>query len=981
MSERILFRRDFKKMKKNNTARIFGRVSVIICTLALIAALCVGVSAHSFRDVNEYDEAIDLLSSIEVIKGYSNTSFGPNDNVTRWQMALLISKLRTGRVETSVWEATGSSTEFPDVKPASHYPAAINYAHNNGIIIGRVNATTGAQEFAPDENITVQDGITMCVRALGYPKNQYDSGYPNSYISKGKELGLFEGLYNLSYTAKLTRGQTAQMLYNALFAPEYNGSTLADDAFGFIDSNIVLAATENLRFDTNVKYASSGKYTFAIINDYGRLGDSFELDASMFDFDNANEALGTMYSIRATGDYETILALDLVSKVLPDSKTASLSISGSSNITMGGISYKPVSQRSYALENGKTPSNKEILVYALNDDILATNGYTSGKLLSVSNMQGTTGYYTMRAFDDNGDGYADRAFYKAYSFGQYKADSSGRLSIAGNNTASQIKIVDKAGKTTTVTDGSYVLFAYDSQTKTLEIYKTLTEFKDATIGSAYNSTNSTLTVNSVQYQVGSNDVRGAAISTVAKDVTTLTATTSRKLSGYYDTDKKIIFVCTLQGEEVSLSGNYYYGDAAMILNVEYIQGYESSYNTGYQQGYTPTVNFYPAVKLSIKSFINSESNTFIVNAVDGTTVTQSNMYQLLQRGNVVKVAQSSTRTVSNGSQYVTYPVVNLTTVNNKASATTNNTSTVLYVSTDSSSVTKLFFLNTAAGMPESFSYIVDENTKIYVYDGYNPPVEYPYSEFSTWTLNTDTDGETTGGKTITSSLYNYYHAVYVNTANTYYAGYTTNIKATSIILKPFDYSSYASTSTSYNGIVYIPATSINQSGYSGVIGSTYAYAYAGFNLSTGTTVNVQLSSAKGKLTTAGYYKVLNNYITDITPVTSSIANESLTFTMSPTISSFRMVEEGKYQVTVGNMIYIIPKANIKIYQKTSSNYYGYTTETMTEITETSTNGSMTFDTALQFVSYSASTVKAIYMGSTQNLYSSYYYQGPFYIII
>ena len=159
---------------KKTMRKILFAAFLVFCSLLL----GIGLSAHTFKDVTQYEDAIELLSQIEVIKGYNADAFGPDDNVTRWQMALLISKLRTGNTETAVWAAESEEIAFADILPERHYPAAIAYAHANGIIIGQA-----AGIFNPDANITVQDGLTMCVRALGYPRAGYDSGYPNSYIS------------------------------------------------------------------------------------------------------------------------------------------------------------------------------------------------------------------------------------------------------------------------------------------------------------------------------------------------------------------------------------------------------------------------------------------------------------------------------------------------------------------------------------------------------------------------------------------------------------------------------------------------------------------------------------------------------------------------------------------------------------------------------------------------------------------------------
>ena len=952
--------------------RIISRAAAICIPLILAFTMCTAVSAaHNFRDVKEFDEAIDLLSGIEVIKGYSNTSFGPNDNVTRWQMALLISKLRTGRVETSVWEATGSGTAFTDVEAARHYPAAINYAHNNGIIIGRTSDV-----FAPDDNITVQDGITMCVRALGYPRSNYDSGYPNSYISKGKELGLFEGLYNLSYTATLTRGQTAQMLYNALFAPQYSGSTLADDAFGFVDTNIVLAATQNLRLDTNVKYASNGTYVFAEINDYGRLGDSFELDAKLFNIDaaSANNALGTMYAIRATGDFDTILSLEPVSKQLASSKTTSLTVNANSTITMGGINYTPVSLRTYALENGKTPSAKEIIMYAVSDDLVGKM-YTSGNQLTAKKLEGTTGYYSMIAYDDNGDGYADRAFYKSYAFGQYKADTSGRLAIANNLTASQISITGASVK-----DGDYVIYSFDSQTKTLDIHKVLSKIEGTLSG--YNSANSTIAIDNVSYYLGSKTVRGADPATVGKEIIALSGANSRKVQAYVDTETKIIFVAALQGEEVSLSGNYYFaGEIGMISRVYQLPMYDS-YTGNFN---TSQVSTYPVVY-----FDGDTTTPFVVGTIDGTQVTTANMAQLLKPGTVVRRAQVGSKydVYSSGTGMpTTRMVVNLTTVDNKASFTTSTNGMILSVTkpTEGSNESPILsVLAPDANRTELYRmYLQGNDVYVTIFDGYYNITKVPLETLLTddWQYTPSADDQLDG------KALNGYYSFYIAGQPNYYTQNSNSSIAYQIYIRPFDFSTYAATSSSYNGIVYISDTSrqFASSVYNPSTGSYNIQYNNAFNLSTGTTTSVFLVSSKGSITVSGYYKTLNGYIVDTTPVTTNIVPSTITQTQpgmitsgtqltllfKPSVSFMAGNTTDSLYASVNGQTYFPQKANIKIYRTTTSTYGG---TTLTQIDSTQ------FDTMLSLILSNTSYIQAIYMESTA---SSNYYpgSGPFYIII
>ena len=64
-----------------------------IITLVLCAAVLMSVPAFAFSDVaadNAYKEAIDNLSSLGVLSGYPDGSFGAKDPLTRAQFAKIV---------------------------------------------------------------------------------------------------------------------------------------------------------------------------------------------------------------------------------------------------------------------------------------------------------------------------------------------------------------------------------------------------------------------------------------------------------------------------------------------------------------------------------------------------------------------------------------------------------------------------------------------------------------------------------------------------------------------------------------------------------------------------------------------------------------------------------------------------------------------------------------------------------------------------
>ena len=72
-----------------------------ILTAAMLLTMAIPAAAHSFTDVTDYGDAIGTLNDLGVITGYSETRFGPNVNVTRWQMTLLLARLLSGNVDAA----------------------------------------------------------------------------------------------------------------------------------------------------------------------------------------------------------------------------------------------------------------------------------------------------------------------------------------------------------------------------------------------------------------------------------------------------------------------------------------------------------------------------------------------------------------------------------------------------------------------------------------------------------------------------------------------------------------------------------------------------------------------------------------------------------------------------------------------------------------------------------------------------------------
>ncbi|WP_249897903.1 Ig-like domain-containing protein [Paenibacillus sp. PK3_47] len=114
------------------------------------------ISGAAYNDVTAGHwavNAISLVSSSGIMKGYEDGSFKPNQTITRAEMATILSRLITVAGENAV--------SFSDI--TGHWAqAAVEMTARAGIITGYENGT-----FRPNQSLTRAEAVTIINRALG----------------------------------------------------------------------------------------------------------------------------------------------------------------------------------------------------------------------------------------------------------------------------------------------------------------------------------------------------------------------------------------------------------------------------------------------------------------------------------------------------------------------------------------------------------------------------------------------------------------------------------------------------------------------------------------------------------------------------------------------------------------------------------------------------------------------------------------------
>jgi hypothetical protein len=141
---------------------VMGKETIGICKTAAVLSTLLFLSsvapAGAFPDVDAgrwYAKYVNYLQSNNMVSGYPDSSFRPNNDVTRAEFAAMLAKSR------GITVTPGVQTQFRDV-PSSHWASgAVSLASSKGWITGYPDGT-----FGPDKPITHAEMYTIVSKLL-----------------------------------------------------------------------------------------------------------------------------------------------------------------------------------------------------------------------------------------------------------------------------------------------------------------------------------------------------------------------------------------------------------------------------------------------------------------------------------------------------------------------------------------------------------------------------------------------------------------------------------------------------------------------------------------------------------------------------------------------------------------------------------------------------------------------------------------------
>ena len=192
-------------------------LSLVLALVMTMSLVTVSAGAKGFSDNSKitYKEAVDVMSAVGVIDGYTDGSFNPTATLTRGAAAKIICNLILG--PTTANALVADAAPYKDVPTNNTFAGYIAYCQKEGIISGYADGT-----FKPANTLTGYAFMKMLLGALGYDASREGYTGANWSISVGKRAlnaGLADGLVgDFNGVKAVTREEACLYAFNMLQA-------------------------------------------------------------------------------------------------------------------------------------------------------------------------------------------------------------------------------------------------------------------------------------------------------------------------------------------------------------------------------------------------------------------------------------------------------------------------------------------------------------------------------------------------------------------------------------------------------------------------------------------------------------------------------------------------------------------------------------------------------------------------------------------
>lgn len=232
-------------------------ISLVLALVLLVSAMPAALATEgSFTDITDKDvaQAAETLRLLGVVDGVGGGKFEPANNLTRAQFCKMAIVMMGIEAQEPGYR---SRTIFSDVTSTHWARGYINLAASgeNAFISGMGNGI-----FAPDDNITFAQAVTILVRLLGYSDSDTSMQWPEGYLTLADSIGLTEG-FAIGANAALSRAQAAQ-LFEKMLLCDTKGGNVYLSRFGSVSEKVIMLSNDAVAADGSLGavYTSVGTY-------------------------------------------------------------------------------------------------------------------------------------------------------------------------------------------------------------------------------------------------------------------------------------------------------------------------------------------------------------------------------------------------------------------------------------------------------------------------------------------------------------------------------------------------------------------------------------------------------------------------------------------------------------------------------------------------------------------------------------------------
>ena len=156
-------------------------LSLVLALVMTMSLVTVSAGAKDFTDNSKinYEEAVEVMSTLGVVGGYTDGTFKPQGTLTRGAAAKIICNLILGT--TTADALTADAAPYKDVATTNVFAPYIAYCAKERIISGYADGT-----FRPGNTLTGYAFMKMLLGALGLQADKEGYTGPNWSISVAK---------------------------------------------------------------------------------------------------------------------------------------------------------------------------------------------------------------------------------------------------------------------------------------------------------------------------------------------------------------------------------------------------------------------------------------------------------------------------------------------------------------------------------------------------------------------------------------------------------------------------------------------------------------------------------------------------------------------------------------------------------------------------------------------------------------------------